>query len=280
MIKNFAEHLNTAFDIVVIAGQSNAEGCGYGVADVPYEKDERVYVMRDTESARIVFDSENMPRLQANCPAVCNISVAEDNLPTANMGFSFAREYVKNDLLKGRKLLVIFAGVNGTGFTRPEWGEGNIMNSRLFAAIDEALQLNPNNRLVAFLWHQGEHDVFERSNNPVEEIEAFYYEKLKNLFCLLRARYGLPLLPIVTGGFVDEWRVMYEKQCDAVMNATKKVCDEIGNAGFVEAYGLNSNNQEIGNGDNIHFSRKSQYILGVKYYAVYKENADKKAVLL
>ncbi|MBQ4268922.1 MAG: hypothetical protein IJB97_04665 [Clostridia bacterium] len=272
MIRNFAEYRNTAFDIVVLAGQSNAQGYGEGAAEKPYEKDGRVYGMRDTKetgSVRFVPCEKNETPIRVNCPGICEIFVAEDDRP-ANMGFSFAREYVKNDLAVGRNLLLVYMAIGNTGFRDNCWGEGKIMTSRLFAAVDEALGLNPENRLVALLWHQGEND----SHGIAEETEKFYYEQLKTQLEGFRNRYETPNLPIVSGGFASEWYLTNQGPCDAVLNATKKVCSGIGNAEFIETHDLKSNNQEIGNGDIIHFSRQSQYVLGERYYAAFQAIKD------
>jgi hypothetical protein len=140
----------------------------------------------------------------------------------------------------------------------------------MLSMVDEALQLHKDNRLVAVLWHQGEHDAFERADEPVEEIENFYYEKFESLLTAFRARYELEKLPVIAGGFVDEWRVLYEKQCDAVYAGVRRVFAKIGNAVFVETYGLQSNNQAVGNGDNIHFCREAIYTLGERYYEAFE----------
>ena len=55
-----------------------------------------------------------------------------------------------------------------------------------------------NNRVVAFLWHQGEHDAFEGNEPNIFE---------KQLFAMVtsaRERYGKMLF--VAGDFVREWK--------------------------------------------------------------------------
>lgn len=274
MIKNFKEFCDTPFDIVVLAGQSNAQGGGLGEVEKRYERDENVCFLNDTKTFGLTVDPEtDNVFLTADCPSVTYISVAEDNEGAANLSFTFASAYAKNNLQKGRKLLVIRTAVGGTGFTRGEWLVTNKLYFRMLSMVDEALQLNKENRLVGFLWHQGEHDAFERAEmgKPVEEIENFYYTHFKEMITSFRARYEANDLPVIAGGFVDEWRVTYEETCNAIYNATKRVFAEIGNAEFVEAYGLKSNNQTVGNGDNIHFSREAIYEFGRKYYEKYLE---------
>ena len=180
--------------------------------------------------------------------------------------------FILENLQKGRKLLIIRAAVGGTGFTRGEWLlKTGKLYYRMLSMVDEALQLNKENKLVAFLWHQGEHDAFEKATLPVEEIEEFYYTNFKAILTDFRKRYEMEKLPIVAAGFVDEWSALYKQQCQAVYTATKRVFKEIGSAGFVESNGLKTNNQTVGNGDNIHFSRDALYALGDRYYQKFTE---------
>ncbi len=276
MIKNFKQFCDTPFDVIVLAGQSNAQGGGCGSVENYYQRDERVCFLADTKTFGLVVNPETDDvSLAADCPSVTNIKVAEDD-GGGNLIFTFARNYAKNYLQAGRKLLIIQAAVGGTGFTRGEWRvKTGKLYYRMLSMVDEALQLNKENRLVGFLWHQGEHDAFERADHDVKEIEDFYYENFKALLTSFRERYEQSDLPVVAAGFVDEWRVLYEKQCEAVCTGIKRVFSEIGNAAFVEAYGLKSNNQTVGNGDNIHFSREAIYALGEKYYNAFQNIIEK-----
>ena len=274
MIKNFQEFCNTPFDIVVLAGQSNAQGGGLGETTAHYQKNENVYFLNDTKSFGLVVDPEtDNVSLSADCPSITYIETAEDSTSAANLSFRFAERYVQNNLQTGRKLLIIRAAVGGTGFTRGEWLlQTGKLYYRMLSMVDEALQLNKENKLVAFLWHQGEHDAFEKATLPVSDIEEFYYANFKAILTDFRSRYELDNLPIVAAGFVDEWSALYKEQCQAVYSATKRVFEEIRHAGFVETKGLKTNNQTVGNGDNIHFSRDALYQLGDKYYQKFMEN--------
>ena len=87
-----------------------------------------------------------------------------------------------------------------------------------------------------------------------------------------KQKYGLKKLPFIAAGFCDEWYLQTKEPCDAVLAGTKDVCAAEKGA-FVETGGLLSNNRKTGNGDNIHFCRESQHILGDKYYEAYKKIA-------
>jgi hypothetical protein len=131
--------------------------------------------------------------------------------------------------------------------------------------IKTALGLNPKNRLVAFLWHQGETDATLNSDFQT------YYNNLTTLVTNVRKTFGCDNLPFVAGDFVSHWKMENIKRCEPVISAMKEVCKTIGDAEFVETSELLSNDQKIGNKDNIHFCRDALYLLGLKYYDAYQK---------
>ena len=134
--------------------------------------------------------------------------------------------------------------------------------------IDHALSLGEDNKVVAFLWHQGEHDAVENTDITLSTKKQFYYEKLKFLFGQVKEKYGKDL-PIIAGDFCYEWvNDGNNDKCNAIAQATKKVLKEYGGA-FVQTKDLQSNNQAIQNGDNIHFSRQSCFVMGKRYFNKY-----------
>lgn len=64
------------FDIVIPAGQSNAEGCGFGPVDTPYEPNKRVMYMNRDDTISLAVER------------------VERNAAETNFGLSFAREYL------------------------------------------------------------------------------------------------------------------------------------------------------------------------------------------
>jgi len=238
---------NEKFDIIIQAGQSNSEGCGFGDTDVPYVPDDRILHMEKD----------------------FGIIVAKERVQEVNVYghfcLSFAREYVRNgDLQPGRKVLILRTAVGGTGFSDKRWGLGEDLYEKMMAMIKAALALNPENKLVALLWHQGETDAGWKATGE------YYYDKLKTLVASVRDTFGNKALPFVAGDFVQEWKAKNLAQCDIVIGAMRKVCADIGSAGFVETDGLLSNNQKNGNGDDIHFCRDALYQMGARYYAAYR----------
>jgi hypothetical protein len=131
--------------------------------------------------------------------------------------------------------------------------------------IREALSMNPENRLVAFLWHQGETDACHNATRDG------HYANLSGLVQSVRDTFSAPDLPFVAGDFVHHWRDENAAVCAPVLQAIRDVCADIGHAAFVETDGLKSNWQELGDirQDPIHFSRRSTYELGKRYYTAF-----------
>ena len=83
--------------------------------------------------------------------------------------------------------------------------------------VDYGLKLNKDNRIVALLWHQGEHDSFENAELAADERYAFYRENFKKQTLAFRKKYGKDI-PVIAGEMVNSWAELAENKtkCDAV----------------------------------------------------------------
>lgn len=245
MLRDFTRE---AFDILIQAGQSNAEGCGIGAVEHPFEPD-----------ARILYMNDDLTVTKA-CERVVG------NHIQSNFSLSFARRYIQEGrLAEGRKLLILRTAVGGTGFLDRRWGMTDDLYLQMMAMTRSALELNPANRLVALLWHQGETDaIFQATFDQ-------HYTHLNTLLNSVRDTFGVKDLPFVAGDFVQHWKNDNIGICTPVVNAIRAVCADTPCCGFVETDGLLSNSQEPWSkpediDDSIHFSRKAIYALGERYY--------------
>ncbi len=238
MLKDFTKE---AFDIIVQAGQSNAEGCGRGPCNRPYIPDERIWFLNGDFT----------------------ISVANERAFAGNLcsdfSLAFAKDYAKKLLAKDRKILIIRSAVGGTGFSDNRWNMTDDLYRRMMTMTADALSLNENNRVVAFFWHQGETDAI---NNMGEET---YHGKLSKLFNSFRETFGAEI-PIIMADFVQEWEQQNLEICKPVIGAQRRIANEISKSFFIETDGLSSNNAVLSDGDNIHFSRQAIYELGHRYF--------------
>lgn len=245
MLRDFSKE---EFDIILQAGQSNSEGCGLGKATQPFAQNGDVFYMNNDLSISLAQE-----RVWANDV------VAEYSL-------SFCTRYIEdNRLQSGRKILVVRAAVGGTGFLDNRWGMTDDLFLRMMEMTKTALELNPKNRLVAFLWHQGETDAIYNADKKT------HFNNLSNLLNAVRTEFNCPDLPFVAGDFVKHWKMDNIGICTPVIDAIKETCEVAGNAKFVYTDELLSNDQAINNEDTIHFCRESINELGLKYYKAFTE---------
>ncbi len=258
------------FDIILQAGQSNAEGVGRGAVENPFVPSDRTYELTSKKNVTVVDDNLKIEFLnEPFCLSV--LEESQDGADKiANFSLSFATLYRENFLQRDRDILVIRAAVGGTGFKKGHWTENGVLYLKMLEMIDYALSLNSENRLVAFLWHQGEHDAFEK--NEPDTFKA----QLKNMILSVRQKYGVLNLPFIAGDFASEWKNKNLQDCIPIVERIKSVISEVGHGAFVQTSDLLSNNQALSNGDDIHFCRASQYELGKRYFAAFKDIVSKK----
>jgi hypothetical protein len=245
-LKDFGKEI---FDVILQGGQSNSEGCGVGKTSLPFIPDERIWYLNNNFTISLATER------------------VWDNETVGDFSLAFASEYLRGGLLaEGRKLLIVRSAVGGTGFIDERWGLKDDLYLRMIEMTETALALNPGNRLIAFLWHQGEN-----------EAGLSFETHRKNLTALLRdvrETFDLPDLPFVAGGFVPEWERENAAMIGPISSAVEAVCRDEGAARFVGAESLTSNNDAIGNGDILHFSREALYTLGHRYYKAFREILD------
>ena len=252
-----------AYDVFIQAGQSNAEGSGVGPVTEEYIPNERICYL---EAPKTVDWIGAQPIVQFHdAPFSLEIGAEHGTRkhPVGDFSLTFAKTYLDAGLLaKGRKILIIRAAVCGTGFQKKHWGMDDILYRKMLEMADYALSLNPENKLKGILWHQGEHEVLE--GNTGEN----YYRQLKRLIESMKERYAVPDLPFICGSFVSEWRKKNEEICRPILAVLRQVAGEVHGI-YIDADDLLSNNEKIGNGDDIHFCRESLHILGRRYFEAY-----------
>ena len=245
------------YDIILLAGQSNAQGSGVGDCDEEYEKDEQIH--------RMVGERRIEDNWIVDFPFAISIEMP-DSHGRDDFSLSFAHEYKKAGLLKeGRKILIVHTALGGTSFSGGHWKVGDYLYKRMMYMLDCALNMNPENRLVALLWHQGESDAL--NNNVGEE----YNRQLTEFFTAVSKKYDGEALPIITGDFVQNWIPRHKVECDLIREQIRIVTEKFGGV-FVNTEGLESNH-EAGTrpDDHIHFSRNALHLLGKRYFEAFRK---------
>lgn len=260
------------YDIIILAGQSNAEGQGIGPVTREYAPDARIMMM--TDDAEFAHIQENGKlQLTMKKPEKTFFSVADERVVNGEkMGcfaLQFAKNYADNYLEEGRKVLIIYTPYGSTCFFRSDWGVGNCMHERMVSMTREALSLNPDNRVVAMLWSQGEHDADE---HPDWDADRRYCAHKKNLEAMtkdLYQRLGQVQFPVIACGFTDENFASDPVNCGAILQAVKEWSETLG--GYVDTAGLLPNRAVVGGGDYYHFCRESLHLLGGRFFEKYRE---------
>ncbi len=252
-IMNFADE---KFDIIWLSGQSNAQGSGYGPIEEEHLPDGVLFRM---------FGSGKYVNGDWVLPLPVEVGIEQsDSRKKFDFAIPFAREYMKNDLLaKGRKLLIVDTALGATGFAKGHWRPKEPACIRMHQMLDAALSMNPENRVVAILWHQGESDAARDVD------EKTHYDNLSALLRSVRAKVGV--VPIIAGDFCAQWKEQNAEKCAPVVRAIRRVVEDMGGA-FVETADLPSNEQDkTEQPDQIHFSRRSLEILGKRYFKAFEK---------
>lgn len=251
------------YDVLLVAGQSNAAGFGHGPTKEPYIPDSRVLYLTHGRPAVEEYDPQGEMEIRIAEEEPNPAYSSDDKL--GDFALSFAKAYVEAGLLApDRKLLIVRSAVGGTGFLKGYWRVGDPLYNRMLRMTDYALSLNPENRLVAMLWHQGEHEA-AHGNDP-----KVYHAQLQAVVQSVRNRYENPALPFICGGFCDEWVRENQPACGIIMDVIRAVAEEAGGI-YVHTADLRSNNQKHGDGDIIHFCREDLAVLGRRYFDAYRK---------
>lgn len=166
---SFAGDAEPGYDIIVIGGQSNAVGAGRGAYRDSVRSiaiDRRIYQLgRNIENCvndeGKVIPASDILEHWLNCPKWGGVG----------FGMAFARRWAASPLSQGRKVLIIPGAYGGT--TMQQWRTS--LWPALKSQIKEALaQPGGRNRVVAFLWSQGESDAAICADHP--EFDLCHYD--------------------------------------------------------------------------------------------------------
>jgi len=124
------------FDIILLAGQSNAEGCGIGEVENEYVSTPQI--MQLDIGKTVEHTSEQAVVTFIGVP-ILSIAKEKENCngKVGNFSLSFARSYVENGLLaEDRKVLIIRCGIGGTGFKKGHWGLHDAVYQKVLEMLD------------------------------------------------------------------------------------------------------------------------------------------------
>lgn len=278
------------YDIVVVAGQSNAIGYGQLPA---FEAPELLGLTEDpTHPCSRVCQLGRAGVNEHTSVEDLKVLPAVNPLDHVNSGkIGFAMTYAKrlSTLLPAnRKVLIVPVALGGTSIlywspgvkTFDKEGREIFLYNNMISRVNSALQMEgKSNRIVAFLWQQGEADI-KIASSPNHALHAsmpnedVYYQKLTRLHTNLRR--DLPntnCFPILMGLPSPDWVNSIKARFESKI---MQVANEQNCTGLIPATGLRSNaalDGVIEDGeDTEHFSGQSQINLGEKYFSLFLQN--------
>lgn len=255
----------TGYDIIVVAGQSNAVGAGDGpITDTAANEtvDSKIFQLgrRGSSNLKVIspfWTSGGVKYDGLQYPG------HNTNRPIMGLAIPFARRYVASELAEGRKVLIVPAARGATSIS--DWVGGGNFNPTLYAdmktRVQAALNLPGDNKIVAVLWHQGESDVLLNTDTQT------FTQKLTLFITKMRQDFPSdPKYPMLAGMMVPAWAPTSPDKV-RIENAIRSVFDSSNNpkTGVVESNGLSAASTQL-----IHFSSPALVEFGDRYYQKWK----------
>ncbi len=264
----------TGYDIMIVAGQSNATGLGTAVV-----QDD---LLNDSVNSKIF----QLGRCGSNN---LNIIAAKDSLDhfgcvvnDNRRGFAlpFARRYAKYILPAGRRLLIIPAAKNGSSImewdplvsARPTMYQSRDYYEDTLSRAQYALGLHSGNRVVGFHWQQGETDMkfaYEGgTSQPAQMMQTYqdYEVRLRRLINGLRGNLPSTYMSILVGDPSRE----APYRMNSFASIMRTVAESYPCSGFISSQGLTSTSTPAMIGDDlVHFTGDGQIEMGKRRYNLY-----------
>lgn len=287
----------TGYDVIVVAGQSNAVGAGRSpVGEMWRDKYKEEAPELD---ARILQVNRYEPVLSlVEATDTLQHFGYKDSKNNIGFGMAFARRYAAG-MNSNRKIILVPAARGGTSIG--EWlGEEDVIDPvtgkkvDLLASLHERLifalnQTKPNgqpleNKFVALLWQHGEADIRLTALKLKGMSASVYVDKVGKLFGQIKNTYPAHKFSILIGEPVPGWNtipsgqttISIERQKREFKSALLAFTDVAIKRAYVRSNSENPNfvkltsNYESGSGDDdIHYDARSQIALAQLYYNVF-----------
>jgi Carbohydrate esterase, sialic acid-specific acetylesterase len=236
-----------AFDVLIVAGQSNAYyglGCEPGAVEGAYQPVQGPDGVAVAPVDRLGF-------LPSRTDAV---SFAE----------GFARGLAAEEPAGSAPLLIMPAAVSGKGISTGDWGPGGVLTQRLAGELAELRADYPDSRVLAFAWQGGETDTGGCCGGRALGTEAYV-----DAFSAMLRELGIGNeVPVLIGQMPPDWtRQAPERR--AIDAALRRIARERPRTAFVSAEAptqLGLRDEPPGAPDDpLHYGCASQRELGRRY---------------
>ena len=260
--------------LVLLAGQSNMAGRGYATPE-DLQPIDNVEMIRPDYKWQIAIEpvtkdrpfigtfSEDGKKIESNDPYETIMPEAGQKVCGVGLGRTFAKylSLATNNSVIG----LIPTAVGGTPVSAWQIGGQDPWDKEKYPydeAIILAKEAQKSGDIVAVLWHQGETDA----NNKTQD----YTEALRTVVRNFRKDLNLSDdIPFIAGNMASFYNPEISNNIDIVDNALVTLKNEEPSFDFVDTKDLNHR------GDNLHFDTPSLHILGKRYFDKYMEMTGK-----
>ncbi len=243
---------NTAFDIIVIMGQSNTQN-GFKIDSLIDKKSEGILQMGR-------HGNNNFKIIEAIDPLQHWDPRADRN----GFGLPFAKLYKDSFLAANRKVLLIPCGKGSSGFADKQWNKGDILYNDAINRVKWILENYPKSKLKAILWQQAERDILLKNPNYQASLDSF----VNNIFIDLNQQSNHFVL--IAGGLVPYWVNNNIDLRQPYQNIIQNLPLRIKNTGYASPYlpfVITKLNNDF---DTIHYDAAGQRELAKRYFSAYK----------
>ena len=268
-----------AAHIFLIAGQSNSVGFNSDPFTAEDAIVDRIWQLQVCDN-----NGHSLPTDRS----FLNVS-SEPLEPCAGSHVSFARSFARALLPSLRDKDVVFlvpTGLSGTGFFDNVWnaytGSGFVRAVDRLRATWQLLHADKqwqqyNISWSGVLWHQGEHDAGDNGQGNIANTSYYLNADILPMIAALRdtayINFSSPSLPFMAGQMLPSWafNVSHPVRLGVTL-ALAELTQYVPYTGFADSFGLLGDPVYRSGLDNevIHFTARSQRILGKRYSAAYQ----------
>ncbi|MDI1233811.1 MAG: sialate O-acetylesterase [bacterium] len=242
---------DTAYDIIVVMGQSNTQN-GY-IIDSTIDKQSHGILQLGRHG------DNNYKIISATDP----LEHWDPRQNRNGFGLPFAKIYQDSLLLKNRAVLLIPCGKGNSGFADNQWNKGDICYNDAVDRIQWVLKNYPNSKLKLILWQQGEKEILLKNPDFKNSLDNFVLNLFKDL------EIEKNNFKLIAGGLVPYWVNLNINLRQPYQIIIEELPNRISNTGYANPsfpFVINKANNDF---DTIHYSAEGQRELAKRYFQTY-----------
>jgi hypothetical protein len=255
------------FDVVLLAGQSNATSRGFSLRIKEAMTSSRIFQL-----GRYATDYEIIPAKEP----LSNLIPEGVTRAINGIGFalSFALQYEKYALKPGREILIIPAALGASAALGENayWRKGGPGEQDVNDRLSSILLKGNGNKLVAIIWHQGESD----SGKDL----LVYHAWISELLTGIRSRFGTEDTPIILGELTPSL-INWSKAASQFNDGLHELVASMPYAGLAlsDALGSIGTKSNPSYFDRSHFTSEAQIELGKRYFCAWQRIISPRSAL-